>query len=453
MRRVIPLCVAIALTILAACNDAPPADRASPESAAPTQTTRTATTSPAAELVVEGVQALLDHYYQPPDAGRLFADAWDGAASAVYAAGAKDVPKTPTFPTDAAAAATLYRDSFLALERSADGRLSAAAIAAAALHALAVGRDDPHTSYRPRELVQRDQATRQSDAAVQLGLGFSRSSPPSAVRVPPGSPAEKAGLRAGHVIVAVNGTPVTRGADIPAIVDVRAGVPNTFTTQDAQGRTVDHIVMPEQYVRPIEEHRVIDGRIGVIRLYGFPATEQVIRRLREALTEFERQGVEGWILDLRDNGGGPIETVIAVASLFLDGGPLFEEQHRGQTLQTTSAEGQAFAAQRPLVTLVGPGSFSGGEILPAVLRSRGRADAVGEQTGGGFGSSVAVPLSDGSALNVTTTEVVIGPDRQRLNRVGLTPDLVVASTPEDIEAGRDPQLDAALRLLGEQLRR
>jgi carboxyl-terminal processing protease len=78
---------------------------------------------------------------------------------------------------------------------------------------------------------------------------------------------------------------------------------------------------------------------------------------------------------------------------------------------------------------------------------------VGEQTGGGFGSSVSVPLSDGSALNVTTTEVVIGSDKQRLNKVGLAPDLVVARTSEDIEAGRDPQLDAAIRLLDEQRRR
>jgi carboxyl-terminal processing protease len=450
------LYAASVLILLAACTDAPPADRASQNLTTPTgsaQTSLAESVSPSADLVVEGTQALIDHYYQPSDAGRLFTDAWAGAASAVRAAGAKDVPQTPTFPSDAAAAATLYRDAFLALERAANGRLSAAAMAAAALHALAVGRDDPHTSYRPQELVQRDQATRQADAAVQLGIGFSRGSPPRAVRVPPGSPAEKAGLRVGQMIVAVNGAPVKSGADIPALVDVRAGVPNTFTVEDAQGRTVDRIVMPERYVRPIEEHTVIDGRAGVIRLYGFPATEQVVRRLRDTLIEFENQGVEGWILDLRDNGGGPIETVIAVASLFLDGGLLFEEQHRGQTLQTASAEGQAFAVQRPLITLVGAGSFSGGEILPAVLRSRGRAMVVGEQTGGGFGSSVSVSLPDGSALNVTTTEVVIGPEKQRLNKVGLTPDRVVARTPEDIEAGRDPQLDGALRLLDEQLRR
>jgi carboxyl-terminal processing protease len=443
-------------TVLAACSDTPPADRASQGVTTPTDATQIATAgseSAAADLVIEGVQALLEHYYQPLDPALLFADAWEGAAMALRAAGAGQAPPDPSFPPDAAAAAALYRDSFSGLVRAANGRRNAEALAAAALHAVAVGRDDPHTSYRPRALVERDQATRQGDAAVQLGLGFSRGSPPRAVRVPPGSPAEKAGLRIGHVIVAVNGTPVQSGADIPTLVDVRAGVPNTFTIQDAQGRTLDRVVMPERYVRPIEEHTLIGGRFGVIRLYGFPATEQVVRRLREALAEFENQGVEAWILDLRDNGGGPIETVIAVASLFLDGGPLFDEQHRGQTLQSASTEGQTLAVQRPQVTLVGPGSFSGGEILPAVLRSRGRSMVVGEQTGGGFGSSVSVPLSDGSALNVTTTEVVIGPDKQHLNKAGLTPDLVVARTLEDIEIGRDPQLDAALRLLDEQLRR
>lgn len=85
MRRAILLCVATLLAVLAACSDAPPADRASSEVPAPTNPTQTApveTVSPAADLVVEGVQALLDYYYQPLVAARLFADAWEGAAAA-----------------------------------------------------------------------------------------------------------------------------------------------------------------------------------------------------------------------------------------------------------------------------------------------------------------------------------------------------------------------------------
>jgi carboxyl-terminal processing protease len=455
MRRLLLLWLA-AVSLLVACGDASSGDQAFQRVEPPgggTPAGRVAAPSQdvdATALVLAGVQAMLEHYYEPLDAGRLFSDAWDGADAALRQAGVAPVPPAPVFPSDAMAAAALHRDSFPTLEQAAAGRLGSAGLARAALHALAVRRDDPHTSYRSRELVARDQATRQGDSAVQLGAGFSRTVPPRVVRVPPDSPAERAGLRTGEVVVAVNGVPVSNGAEIPTLVDVRDGAPNTFTVKDAEGRTQQRVIVATRYVRPIEDHVVVDGRVGVIRLYGFPAMDQVVRRLREAVLEFEREGVRGWVLDLRDNGGGPIETVIAVAALFLDGGPLFEEQHRGRTLQSAAASGTALGVQRPLIALVGPGSFSGGEILPAVLQSRGRAIVVGERTGGGFGSSVSVPLPDGSALNVTTTEVVVGPEKQRLNRIGLSPDVVVARTAADIAAGRDPQLDAAIRLLTQE---
>ncbi|MGH2583329.1 MAG: S41 family peptidase [Dehalococcoidia bacterium] len=450
MQRWALLGLAAILVLLIACDDAGPSTGSSVSSATALGQQAAATAGPSATaLVLEAVQALLSEYYEELDAARLFADAWEGAVAALRAVGVESIPTMPAYPRDPAEATALHQQSFRALEQAAVGRLDDEALAAAALHTLAVRRDDPHTSYRSRGLVQRDQATRQGEAAVQLGAGFSRTEPPRVVRAPPGSPAERAGLRAGQTIVAVNGTPVTNGADISALVDVREGVANTFTVRDATGVTEQYTVIPARYVRPIEEHEVIEGRIGVVRLYGFPGTQEVVRRLREALLEFERQGVEGWVLDLRDNGGGPVETVIAVASLFVERGPLFEERQRGRVINSAAADGSALTVQRPLVVLVGPGSFSGGEILPAVLQARGRAVVVGEQTGGGFGSSTTVPLPDGSALNVTTTEVAIGPEGRRLNRVGLTPDVVVPRTLEDVVAGRDPQMGAAVRMLAE----
>lgn len=450
MRRVTLLAL-LTSALLVACSEAssPPDDRA--RRSEPLTATFAAATAVAAPqesltsgLILAGVQAFMDYYYEEPDPAHLFSDAWEGAASALRAAGVSGLPPTPDFPRSVEAAGDRFRESLPRLEEMAMGHVSDAELVETALHALAVRRDDPHTSYRSRELVARDRATRQGDGAVQIGAGFSRTEPPLVVRVPPGSPAEQAGLRVGESVIAVNAVLVSNGADIPRLVDVREGVPNTFTVEDAKGRRQDRVIMPARYVRPIEEHQVVEGRIGVVRLYGFPASDEVVRRLREALLDFERSGVRGWVLDLRDNGGGPIETVIAVAGLFLEEGALFEEQHRGRTLQSVAVEGASLPMQRPLVAVVDPGSFSGGEILPAILRSRGRAVVVGEQTGGGFGSSVTVPLPDGSALNVTTTEVVIGPERRRFNRVGLTPDVVAPRTAEEIAAGRDPQLDAAI---------
>src|SRR5690606_5692321 len=125
------------------------------------------------------------------------------------------------------------------------------------------------------------------------GLGFSRAAPPLVVRVPPGSPAEQGGLRLGQEIVAVNGVAVRHGADIPLLVDVREGVRNTFTVRDHTGATHDLTVLPARYVRPLADHRVIEGDIGVLRFDAFPTTTQLTQRIRAALEEFERQGVRG----------------------------------------------------------------------------------------------------------------------------------------------------------------
>jgi C-terminal processing protease CtpA/Prc len=96
-------------------------------------------------------------------------------------------------------------------------------------------------------------------------------------------------------------------------------------------------------------------------------------------------------------------------------------------------------------------SVSGGEILPAILQARGRAVVLGEPTGGGFGSSTPLSLTDGSALNITATTVVLEPAKQRLNRRGLTPDVMVRRTAADGAAGRDPQRTTAIQLLRDRL--
>ena len=447
----VALAAALALAVvLVGCREpqrTAPADASASTAPTPPATASTAPATSAARVVAQGVQALGEQYYDDLPVPDLYADAWDGAAQALQAGGIGPLPPRPAYVADPAVAARQHQEAFAVLAQLGGERVRPEVLARVALHTLAVRRGDPHTSYRPPELVARDAATRQGEAAVQLGLGVSRTSPPRVVRVPPGSPADRAGLQLGQVLVAVNGTVVGHGADIPALVDVRAGVPNTFTVRGDDGQHRDLTVLPAAYTRPLAEHRVLDGRVGWLRFDGFPDSDALVARLREALREFERADVRGWVLDLRENGGGVLERVVAVVQLFVDQGVLIEERRRGRTFQTLSADGTALAWQRPLVVLVGPGSFSGGEIVAAILQEHGRATVVGEPTGGGFGSAAVVPLADGSALNVTATEVTVGPARRRLNRVGLTPDQLVVRTHADVVAGRDPQLDAALALL------
>jgi C-terminal processing protease CtpA/Prc len=103
--------------------------------------------------------------------------------------------------------------------------------------------------------------------------------------------------------------------------------------------------------------------------------------------------------------------------------------------------------QRPLVVLIGPGSISGAESFAGPLQALGRATLIGERTAGLCGTGPRFELAPGWCLTVTTRETVFGPEERRYNREGVPPDVWVSPNPEDEDAGRDPQLEAALELL------
>jgi carboxyl-terminal processing protease len=289
---------------------------------------------------------------------------------------------------------------------------------------------------------------------VLLGVAFAPEAPLRIIYVFPGSPAKQAGLRRGQTVIAINGTSVAgRTVDgARALIDRREGAPNTIQVRNPSGRVEEITLAPALYRVPALESEVLPGNIGLIRFYEFRSSASQTRLLREALEDFEAQGVGAWIIDLRENSGGFAHTMTAMISLFVPDGRLFGTITRGEPPAYTDATGAVLPFQRPLAFLVGPGSASAAEIMAGTLQAHGRALVVGGRTAGCVGSSRAGNgLLDGSALNVTRGEIVVGPDDRHYNRVGLTPD-VSASPPtiEDEEAGYDPQLAAAMTALVQQ---
>jgi|GEM_PF-228641 len=404
-------------------------------------------TSPAA-LVRGAVQILLAGFFQPLEAYTLLREAWDGAAAALRRAGVTGVPAAPLFPPDQEAAIALHVERFPLLQQLAQGRLTDTRLAQAALPALADARDDCHTGYLSAEAWRATRGTLTGEPSVAFGVGFALDPPLRVVAVTPGGPAQAAGLRRGQVIVQINervldGLSVTQAR---ALLDRREGVPNRFVVRNPSGRVEEVTVAPARFSLPVLESAILPSNVGLISFYSFPTSDQLLRRIRETLTDFEARGVTGWIIDLRNNGGGLDPT--AIASLFVERGKLYGIIPReGQPIYR-QATGETLPFQRPLVFLVGPGSASAAEILPGALQARERALLVGETTAGCVGSTRFIGLLDGSVLQITATEGVIGPNDIRLNGLGVPPDITVAPpTIEDEEAGRDPQLEAALRAL------
>jgi carboxyl-terminal processing protease len=159
------------------------------------------------------------------------------------------------------------------------------------------------------------------------------------------------------------------------------------------------------------------------------------------------QDPTGLILDLRGNGGGYLGSAVNVSSEFLDGGLVLTERFGDGSEQTYEARDGGLAANIPLAVLINGGSASASEIVAGAIQDRGRGLLVGETSFGKGSVQNWIPLAgDGGAVRVTIARWYT-PNGRQIADEGLTPDVAVEMTEEDIEAERDPQLAEAVRIL------
>jgi carboxyl-terminal processing protease len=307
---------------------------------------------------------------------------------------------------------------------------------------------DPHTGYwTPQETTDANMAMQGEydgiGAYVDTRGDYLTITKPIA-----GYPAEKAGLQIGDQIIGVDGQDMT-GIDPdlvrmtkvmgPAGTDVhltirRQGVdqPLEFTITRA------HIVIPSV------TSKMLDNNIGYIQITVFG--DSTATDFHDQLSQLMSQNPSGIILDLRDNGGGYLTAGIAVASEFIDHGVIVSEQYGDGTKTPSDAIPGGVATSIPLVVLVNGNTASASEIVSGAIQDTGRGKLVGVLTYGKGSVQNWVPLSDGGTARITIAKWLT-PNGRTIDKIGLTPDVVVTMTQEDYTAGRDPQLDAAIQLL------
>jgi carboxyl-terminal processing protease len=274
-----------------------------------------------------------------------------------------------------------------------------------------------------------------------------------------GSPAEKAGVRAGDIVRSVDGES-TEGWTVAQAVkrirgaqgtDVVLEIEHSYGAKAEVTITRSTISVPTVFTHDIED---ATGKpvndFAYIELQQF--TDQAVRDLQDELEKDIAAGSKGIILDLRRNPGGGLEATIQTADMFLDEGTILTEVSRDGERSVTSAEPGGAATGIPVVLLVGPGSASGSEVLACALRDNGRATLVGEQTFGKGSVNHLRELSDNGALYVSIARWEC-PSGEQIEGVGVEPDVKVAFTEEDIKAERDVQLFAAIDYLRENLTR
>lgn len=264
----------------------------------------------------------------------------------------------------------------------------------------------------------------------------------------PGSPAEKAGLKAGDQIIAVDGEDMT-GIAGDLVLQRVIGPADTQVTltifREGEPEPFDVTLTRAHIIVPSVQSEMIDERIGYIQLstFGDTTTED----LRSALEDLRSQSPTGLILDLRNNGGGGLQTAIEVASEFVGDGVIMYEEYGDGSRDTYEAINGGLATEIPLVVLINEGSASASEIVAGAIQDTGRGQLVGATSFGKGSVQVWVPLKDDQGAVRVTIARWLTPNGQTIHEIGLEPDIVVELTEEDVAAERDPQLDKAIELL------
>jgi carboxyl-terminal processing protease len=264
------------------------------------------------------------------------------------------------------------------------------------------------------------------------------------------SPAEKAGLKSGDLILAADGTSLD-GLTVDEARDRIRGPKGSTVTLTVRRGSDDPfdlaITRDVVHEREVVTKDLGDGTVGYIRLTGF--SDDGATEVRDALAADIKAGETKLILDLRGNPGGYVTAARSVASQFIGSGVIFWEQDsKGKQVATDATpDGVATSPDVRIVCLIDGGSASASEIVAGALQDTKRATLVGQTSFGKGTVQQWQELSgEGGAFKLTIARWLT-PDKRWIHDVGLTPDVVV-EIPADLPSGEDPTLDKALEVLG-----
>jgi carboxyl-terminal processing protease len=277
------------------------------------------------------------------------------------------------------------------------------------------------------------------------------------------SPAERAGLRPGDIILKVSGQDVTDWplARVAERIAGRAGTKVTLTVQDPRTGRQRQLTLVRASVRlhEVTWQKIPGTSIAHLRVASFD--NGVTKDLRSALQQIQRDGLTGVVLDLRNNPGGLLDEAVGVASQFLTDGYVLQSKDAKGKLTPVPVEKGGLATNLPLAVVVNEGSASAAEIVAGALQDNRRAALVGETT---FGTGTVLQefrLADGSAL-LLAVEEWLTPQGRSFWHKGVTPQFLVAlppeatptfpeaerlMTPQEFQASDDRQLLDAIKLV------
>ncbi|MFN4288441.1 MAG: S41 family peptidase [Brevundimonas sp.] len=292
-----------------------------------------------------------------------------------------------------------------------------------------MGALDPHSSYMsPDDFSD----LRERTEGQYSGVGLEITSENGLVRVVSPmdeAPAARAGVQAGDIISAIEGQSAA-GLSVSEVSERLRGAAGTEVrvTFLREGEEPREVVLTREVIRVLSVRGNVEGNFGYIRIATF--NENTGRELNETLARLRRENpnLRGYVLDLRNNGGGLLSAAIAVTDAFLDRGEIVSQRGRSASqIERYSATRGDMINGAPLVVLINYGSASASEIVAGALQDHQRATVVGLTSFGKGSVQTVLPLSGGrdGALSITTARYFT-PSGRSIQKIGIEPDLEVA---------------------------
>jgi carboxyl-terminal processing protease len=289
---------------------------------------------------------------------------------------------------------------------------------------------DSHSSFMPPEAYKEMQVDTKGEfggLGIQIGVKDNKLTVISPIE---GTPAEQAGIKAGDVILKVDGQSSVNLSLQEAVEKMRGPKGSKVTLTILRENTPEPLVFT--LVRDIikihsVKSKMLDQGVGYIRVSQFQ--EHTSKDLEKALKKLKEEKMQSMILDLRNNPGGLLTSAVEISEQFLEPGKLIVYiKGRDGKKEEYSSNGPADQENYPMIVLVNEGSASASEIVSGALQDWGRAVVVGVQTFGKGSVQTILPLSDGAGLRLTTAKYYT-PKGRSIQNVGIEPDITVKPAP------------------------
>ncbi len=331
--------------------------------------------------------------------------------------------------------------TYQAVKDNFDGNIDDAKLVEGANRGLVAALGDQYTVY----MNQKESADFDNSLTGNIGGGIGielalRDGQPTVVRVILDNPAEKAGMAVGDVITGVNGESMSGKSTSDIVAKIRGDAGTTVKVTVQRGTESKDFSMTREQVNNPSVYGSVTNGIGVMTISRFD--DQTGGLARKLAGDFKAAGVKGVVVDLRGNGGGYVTAAQDVAGIWLNNQLVVTEKRGNKVTDQLNSTGTPILNGIPTVVLINSSSASASEIVAGALHDQKAATLMGETSFGKGSVQKLINLTDGALLKVTVARWYT-PGGVNISEKGITPDKVVVRTPDDINAGRDPQLDAA----------